>query len=244
MAIVVYGKLKPDGPIPLWSAVDLDYWGRVFRTEWVPATGPLVPNQVSLTRVRIVKGSGIWRLHLEADKYRCFVPHDLQFFAKRFECEPLQGSWEVPPAKILGKSKPAKDFVSWMNRAPVVSQRTQGLVHDLAGEDVEFLPFHELDGKPYFAMNVLRCEDYLDREGSDLTHFVRERFVFQRDLPEGIPPIFKCPGQWDCIFVTSAFGELMVAHKLRGAALADPAEPLMPLILAKRSANRYPGLIP
>lgn len=130
-----------------------------------------------------------------------------------------------------------------MERAPVVSLRTRELVHDLAGEDVEFLPFHELNEKPYFVMNVLRIEDYLDMEESDFKQF-RERFVFRDNLPERIPPIFKCPGQWNSIFVTSAVGGLMVTHKLRGAALADPAEPLMPLILAKRPTNRYLGLIP
>jgi hypothetical protein len=190
-----------------------------------------------------VKDSEVWLLHLEADSYRSFIPHDLSFFEKRFECKPLRGSWEIPPANVLGRSKPAKDFISWMNKAPVVSQRTRELVHNLVDEDVEFLPFHELDGKPYSVMNVLRCEDYLDMERSDLTQF-RERFVFGGKLPDRIPPIFKCPGQWNYVFVTSAFGELMVTHKLRGAALADPTEPLMPLILAKRSINRYPGLIP
>lgn len=190
-----------------------------------------------------MKDNRIWRLHLEADRYRSFNPHDLQFFADRFQCKPLQGSWEIPPAKVLGKSKPAKDFISWMEKAPVVSQRTRELVHNLAGEDVEFLVFHELDGRPYFVMNVLRCKDYLDARRSDLTQF-RERFIFREDLPESMPPMFKCPGQWDSVFVTSAFGELMVTHKLRGAALADPAEPLMPLILAKQPVNRYPGLVP
>jgi hypothetical protein len=190
-----------------------------------------------------VKDGGIWRLHLEANRYRSFIPHDLSFFEKRFECKRLQGSWEIPPAKVLGRSKPAKDFISWMEKAPVVSLRTRELVHNLVGEDVEFLPFHELDEKPYFVMNVLECQDYLDMEESDFKQF-RERFVFRHNLPERIPPIFKCPGQWASIFVTSAIGELMVAHKLRGAGLADPAEPLMPLILAKRPTNRYPGLIP
>lgn len=190
-----------------------------------------------------MKDSRIWRVHLEADRYRAFIPHDLAFFANRFECKSLQDSWEIPPAEILGRSKPAKDFISWMDMAPVVSQRTRDLILNLAGEDVEFLPFHQLDGKSYFVMNVLRCEDYLDGGRSDLTQF-RERFIFRENLPEPIPPIFKCPGQWGSIFVTSVFGEIMVAHKLRGAALADPAEPVMPLILAKRPVNRYPGLIP
>ena len=50
--------------------------------------------------------------------------------------------------------------------------------------------------------------------------------------------------QRDAIFVTSPFAEMMVANKLRGAALADPGEPTFPLILANAEINRYPGLVP
>jgi hypothetical protein len=187
--------------------------------------------------------SGIWLLFLNSNNYRHFIPHDLSWFVNRFECKPLRGSWEMPPAKTLHKSKPAKDFIGWMNRAPVVSQRTRELIHQLVGDDVEFLPFHELNGKPYFVMNVLRCEDFLDEERSGHTPS-EGPFIFRNSLPAQIPPIFKCAGHWDSIFVTSAFGELMVAHKLRGAALGDPAVPVFPLIVTKQPVNRYPGLIP
>jgi len=92
-------------------------------------------------------------------------------------------------------------------------------------------------------MNVLRCKDFLDLKKSGLT-VARERFEFRIDLPEVLPPIFKCPGRWDEIFVSSEFAEMMVANRLRGAALAHPGEPTFPLVVTNSPINRYPGLVP
>jgi hypothetical protein len=187
--------------------------------------------------------TSIWKLHECADDYHSFIPHDLRFFERRFQCKALADEWEVPPAEVAGKSKPLADFVSWMSMSPVISERAADLIDDLAVGDVEFLRFHALKNKPYFVLNVLRCEDFLDYERSDLT-VPNERFVFKADLPARLPPIFKCPGRWSEIFVNREFADIMVANKLRGAALADPAEPTFPLILAKAPVNRYPGLEP
>lgn len=185
----------------------------------------------------------IWKLHECADDYHSFIPHDLRFFERRFQCKPLSDDWDVPPAEVAGKSKPLADFISWMSMSPIVSERAADLIDDLAVGDVEFLRFHSLKNKSYFVLNVLRCEDFLDCGKSDFT-VANEKFLFRSDLPARLPPIFKCPGQWDQIFVTRNFAEMMVANKLRGAALADPAEPTFPLILSKAEINRYPGLIP
>jgi hypothetical protein len=183
----------------------------------------------------------IWKLHERANEYCSFIPCDLCFFNNRFQCKPLGDEWDMPPVDIDGRSNPPADSVSWMSMAPVVSERARDLIEDLVGKDVEFLRFHKLESKPYFVMNVLRCEDYLDGDKSDLTEF-RERFVFRADLPKSLPPIFKCPSRWSEIFVTAKFAEMILANKLRGAALANPGEPTMPLILAKIEINRYPGL--
>lgn len=180
-------------------------------------------------------------MHERANEYCSFIPQNLRFFDNRFNCKPLGDDWSIPPAEIEGRSKPLADFVSWMSMAPVVSERARDLIEDLAGNDVEFLRFHELKGKPYFVMNVLRCENYLDKEKSVFAEF-HERFIFKADLPGDLPPIFKCPGRWSEIFVTAEFAEMIVANRLRGAALADPAETTMPLILANAEINRYPGL--
>jgi hypothetical protein len=140
----------------------------------------------------------IWKLHAGgSNKYCSFIPHNLRFFASRFDCEPLADYWEIPPAELSGRSKPAADFVIWMARAPAVSERARDLIVELAREDVEFLPFHEIKKQRYFVMNVLRCEDYLDVGKSEFTDF-HERFIFKSNLPRVLPPIFKCPGR--CCF--------------------------------------------
>lgn len=185
----------------------------------------------------------IWKLDECANKYCSFIPHDLGFFYGRFQCVSMADDWVAPRAELLGRSKPLGDFVSWIGRAPVVSKRARDLIEDLVADDVEFLRFHTLKGKPHFVMNVLRCEDYLDIEKSDLT-VCGERFIFRSDLPKVLPPIFKCPERWGEIFVSSAFAQMMVTNKLRGAALADPGEPTFPLVLANADVNRYPGLLP
>ena len=184
----------------------------------------------------------IWKLHIEADRYAGFQPDDLSFFADRFECRRMAADWAPPPVTVCGRSKPLPDFGSWMNKSPVVSERARDLVEQLAGADVEFLPFHPLKAKPYFVLNVVRCLDWLDPEHSDLG--IAGRFAFRKDLPLDEYPIFKCTGLWDEIFVTSRFGEMMVANALRGASLADPAEPTFRLLLAKAEVNRFPGLKP
>ena len=186
---------------------------------------------------------GVWRLHLEANKYRSFLPDDLRFFRNRFQCKALGDQWKIPPVKLDGLSKPLGDFMSWMTMAPTVSERAMIAIKTVASSDLEFLPFHKIDDVQYFVMNVLRCEECVDYEKSDLSLF-SERIFFQSDIVEGLPPIFKCPSLWGEIFVTAKFGEMMVANGLRGAALANPSEPALPLILRNAELNCYPGLHP
>lgn len=185
----------------------------------------------------------IWKLHVTATRYASFIPHDLTYFHGKFQCNKLADGWIAPPAEILGRSKKLPDFALWMSMAPAVSERAAELITELAGEDVEFLPFHEIKSKRYLIMNVLRCENYLDMDRSDFTQF-EERFIFRADIPKAIPPIFKCKNRWSEIFVSSAFGEMLIRNSLRGAALANPEEATMPLILEGESANRFPGLQP
>lgn len=184
----------------------------------------------------------VWKLHVDGNKYCSFVPHDLRYFESRFICQPLADHWDAPAVGVSGRSKPAGDFAVWMARSPVVSEQARDLIADLAGGDVELLPFHTVKSKRYFVLNVLRCEDYLDMPRCDFT-VCYERFVFRPNLPVSLPPIFKCPGRWGEIFITGRFAEMLVKNNLRGVALADPAESTMPLILAKAEINRYPGLI-
>jgi hypothetical protein len=155
----------------------------------------------------------------------------------------MSDSWEIPPAEVRGRGRPLADFLSWMLMAPIVSEQARECIQELVGDDVEFLPFHRLKGRRFFVLNVLRCEAYLDHAKSSF-EYAHERFVFKEPLPSVLPLIFKCPDRWGDIFVTAPFGEMIVENKLTGAALADPQEDTMKLILAGEGLNRYPGVIP
>lgn len=180
----------------------------------------------------------IWRLFIDADRYISFIPHDLHYFTDRFCCRSLINGWEPPPVTINGRSKPLADFVSWMNRAPIVSERTMKLIENLVGSDVEFLPFHKLKNKGYYAMNVLRCEDLIDYEKSVLDPLL-ERIYFIENLPDVLPPIFKCGDKFGDIFVTFPFIDMMLNNKMTGAKLAYPEENIVKLILAGAEIDRY-----
>ena len=148
----------------------------------------------------------------------------------------------MPPAKVLGVSKPVADFISWgITRVFVVNERARDEIKGLDPEAVEFLPFHNLGRHRTYVANVVRCEDYLDHGGSDLNGS-NPRYVFRRDLPQTLPAIFKCKDASNDVFVTAAFGNMIVHAALRGAALADPAERPFPLILARADMNRFPGV--
>jgi hypothetical protein len=183
----------------------------------------------------------IWRL-VESGRYCSFIPDNLSFFSDKFNCVSLVNDWKIPPAKISGRSFPLADFVSWMHKAPVVSERAKDLIENLVGNDVEFLHFHSLKKKPYFVMNVLKSEELLDFDRSVMTP-IREKYYFRDISTYNLPPLFKCVGFYEQIFVTRPFAEMIISNHLKGAILADPSEEVMPLIVAGRSINRYPGLV-
>ena len=185
----------------------------------------------------------IWQLFATAESYCYLVPHDLRFFRNRFVCNAMAEEWEIPPLQLANKSKPLADFVSWMASAPVVSERAAVAIGDIVTDDVEFLPFHRIKGHRLWVINVLRCEDGLDTKRSSFEPF-QERYIFKDGFAEIAPPIFKCNRHLDVVFVNSAFGAMLVDRGLKGAALADPAEPIMPLILSRSAISKFPGLTP
>ena len=185
----------------------------------------------------------IWKLEIACDNYQSFLPIDYTFYTERFDCRHMAQTWKLPSVEILGKSKKLADFVSWVPSAPIVSERAKSCISELVGNDVEFLPFHGLKGKPYYAMNVLRCEDYLDLNKIDTTSYTH-KFFFRRNIPNILPLIFKCPGFRHQIFVTKPFADMMVVQQLRGAELADPARSYLYDYMARRETNCYPGINP
>lgn len=145
-----------------------------------------------------------------------FIPHDLRYFSANFRCEPMASSWRLPPVTPHGVSYKAADFVSWMLRAPVISERAKAALEPLWEGSVEFLPFHSIKGAPYFAVNVVSR----DNEGP----------IF-KDGPDGV------------VFVDERTGGLIRDHRLTGVALADPANDIGRRVVRGESLHDYPGLI-
>ena len=191
----------------------------------------------------------IWELQATGNSNLGVAPGDLRYFHDHFVGAPMSSKWELPPLEILGKTKKLRDFVSWIAQAPLVSLKAKSLIEELCGDDVEFLRFHDLNGKPYFAMNVLRVEDYVDLRKCETTNYNSGELIdivtygFREDLPGFLPTIFKEPLCLNTIFVTEAFAAMAVNSSLTGLALADPSVRQLSLAIHDVDSNVVPGII-
>ncbi len=76
--------------------------------------------------------------------YTLVLGTDIEYFQDHFLAKPLADQWKPPPMRIQNKSRPVRDFVSWMMSAPVISERARGAL-----EHLFFLPLIELRRKLY-----------------------------------------------------------------------------------------------
>lgn len=174
---------------------------------------------------------------------------DFVYLSKNFAGKPMPENWELPKLEILGKSKKLGDCVGWILETSIVSARAREVFEPLVGNNVQFMRFHDLHGRPYFAMNVLRVEkDYLDHERSECMPSSDGevagcyRYVFKDNLPDELPLIFKTHPHSN-IFVTQKFAEAIVDNKLTGFCLQDPSKNAIRLMAKGLPLNAYPGLL-
>ena len=152
----------------------------------------------------------------QSQRRTSFIPHDLRYFDRHFNRAPMGDAWELPPVSVHGKIYKAADFVVWMLRAPVVSQKAKDALEALLAGSVEFLPFHSIKGASYFAVNVLSHDD--------------------RD------PIYK-PNAGSVPLVDERVGAVIRDHGLSGVALADPSNNIGRRIVRGESLQDLPGLV-
>jgi len=173
-------------------------------------------------------------------------------------CRLYQGSWVLGPilprqvhAGGLGIAPAAdagQEQKAWRLRWVDASSASRVLA-PIVGSDVQFVRFHDLRGKPYFGMNVLRVErGFLDVERSQCDRrsdgdiAFCSQYVFKKDLPADLPPIFKIsPGS--NVLVTQRFAEALIEHKLTGFCLQDPGQDAIRLMAKGLPLNAYPGLL-
>lgn len=197
----------------------------------------------------MVGATELWRMIIGGRHFLGLIPHDLAYFNEYFIGMPIPTPWTPPTVELDGKSKRLPDFVSWMKSAPVISDRARCVLEPLVGAAVQFLPFHSLKGKPYYAMNVLEVQHgLLNLVKSDIDRFTTDgsimainRAVFRHPLPLGLPPIFKLGEGTGDIFVTTEFAKLVVQQQLTGVSLLSPAQDPLILSLGREPLNAYPG---
>ena len=191
----------------------------------------------------------LWKLGYDCNK-DVNIRTAIDYFQKNFVAVPMADAWEPPEIRIEGKSKRLRDFVSWMNSAPVLSKKAVEALEPLISEHCEILPLIELRGKPYYALNVLTTVDCLDKTASDIlyatddpSHILRiksYKFV-EGKLPLNIP-IFKIPDDVGCVFVTRSFIDAVIANGLRGSSFEDPAIDPFSKLARGEPLNIVPGL--
>lgn len=171
----------------------------------------------------------IWALRTDCNK-DMVLRTEIDYFQSYFIGERMAGNWTPPPLRIQGQRKRLRDFVSWMLSAPVISQHAKEILEPLIAPYVEILPLIILRGKQYYAVNVLRLVDCLDRAKSTIdyspTNPSRIINIFETDFIEkqkGNVPIFKLPETKGEVYVTNSFVELAVKNRLEGADFADPS---------------------
>lgn len=194
----------------------------------------------------------IWLLRAGNDKkYMGLVGYirDHSYWDRYFHAQPMPDDWALPPLQVLGKSKKLGDFVGWMLQAPIVSERAYALLQSVVGNDVQFVRFHDLRGKPYYGMNVLRVEkSFLDVRRSDCDHrpdgdvAICSRYVFKENLLDRLPPIFKIHPT-SSVFVARRFAEAIIGNRLTGFCLQDPGQDAIRLMAKGVPLNAYPGLL-
>lgn len=162
----------------------------------------------------------------------------------------MAGDWQAPTVTVTGKSKRLRDFMTWIPKVPVCSERAKSCLQKTVDSCVEFLPLVKIKGIQYHAMNTLTLVDCLDRAKSEIVYSTEApkiilnitTYGFVSDL---IPnaPVFRLPYPTSHVFVNKTFVDVVVANELTGANFADPAVNCWEYVFDKRAPNVVPGVI-
>lgn len=152
----------------------------------------------------------------------------LAYFQTHFSGTSMRRDWTAPMVEVCAPKSRAKDFVSWLLSAPVVSSRAREVLEPLIESDVEFLPLLALRGEQYWAVNVTRVVDCLDLSSSQVVYAPEDgrpvnihayRFVAAKVSPR---LIFKVP-EPSAVFVQRELAVAIREARLSGVRFVDPA---------------------
>ena len=162
----------------------------------------------------------------------------LELVNEFFSAKPVAKLWQPPSVELRCARKPVRDFVHWMDAAPVVSQRAMDCLKPMLGDKVEFLPLITVKKVRLYAINVLSVINCLDIHRSTVDFssdgFIGSlaRLVFYDSKFTVDPVIFKIPQSRNHVFVSESVSGLIIANRLSGCVLIKP------------SANPFARLLP
>lgn len=185
----------------------------------------------------------VWELLVDSDR-ALVLRSDLDSLEGLFVGKPLGKRWRPPNVKVLGKTRPLRDFVSWTLEAPVISEGAMRLLSPLLQDSCEFLPLIRLRGKEYFAVNILEVVDCLDEATSDLwisptdpKHIIGAgSFVFNERKLKAVP-VFKTPQYLLAVFVTIPFVDAVKENGLTGAVFSNPGQNKLSMLAAGKGLD-------
>lgn len=173
-----------------------------------------------------VEATSVYRLEADRDHFQSFAP--VQSFDAFWSLDgrPIRNSWAPVRVRAVveedGVERPAGDFPGLASNVPVFSRRAAEALEPILTLNGELLPLIAPQGL-YFAYNVTRLIDAIDRNHSKVVRFpsggvmVIENYVFRADRLVGAT-IFKDPFYYAEVYVTNAFVEAATAAKLTGFA--------------------------
>jgi hypothetical protein len=176
----------------------------------------------------------IFFLYAKSNDRLSLGPADLSYFKNRFVGKKLPRNWTAPPVEIYDKSKPMGDFVGWMLKAPVISEKAKKILEPFISKYVQFLYMMEMKDTKLYAMNVIHVIDCLDLNKSDVRYYSHlpdkkvirrinkycfdyDKLAFHKNLL-----IFKIPQTLSEVFVTSDFVDIVQSNNLEGAGFGNP----------------------
>jgi hypothetical protein len=174
----------------------------------------------------------VYRLFIDAANACTLMLDDpdwgwLEFYENFFCGASLPQGWN-PPRHIFGnKRKKLKDFMYGSNYVPFVSIKAKQVLESCAEGCVDFFYYGKIKGIQYFFMNVIRVEDCLDLNRSDISLLSDGQIGYisgYRFLEKKVPSdcLFKVPEFWFDIFATGSIIECIKQNCLTGVGFDDP----------------------
>ena len=189
-----------------------------------------------------------WQFNTIASGGLNILPDDLRYFNDYFVGKPMRSSWnDLPKYTLAGRSRQKNDFLVWHTAAPVASERALSVLRSTSPTDFESLPFPDILGSKYYAINVIAISDCIDFNNSEIQFYgdkeygVPRRIVLKSALaiPFGIFKMKRIPGY---VFVSDQLANRLIDEGLTGLGLTKLSTDVLARAVLGKTQNDHPGL--